>query len=63
MHKNEFPGSKVVSGETYPHKSFHEALEEMATHPDDLKSKPDTPAQRNERKKIAAAVKTIKEMK
>lgn len=55
--KNQFPGSKMVSGGV-----DMAWLDELATHPDDIPVKPDAPPKRELRKKTAAAVEAIKKM-
>ena len=62
-HKNEFPIAKVTAGETFTPADHATMWDDLATDPDDIPSKPDHPSKEKEKKKIAAAVKTIKELK
>ena len=55
--KNQFPGSKMVSGDVNM-----QWLEELSTHPDDIPVKQDAPPQRELRRKTAAAVEAMKKM-
>ena len=55
--KDQFPGSKMVSGGV-----DMAWLDELATHPDDIPVKPDAPPKRELRKKTAAAVEAIKKI-
>lgn len=54
--KNQFPGSKMVSG------SVDTTWDDLATHPDDIPVKPDSPPKREQRRKTAAAVEAMKKM-
>jgi hypothetical protein len=56
-HKNEFPISTVESG------SVTTPWDDLATHPDDIPVKPDTPVKREAAKKIKSAVKTMEAFK
>tara|TARA_R110000868_G_scaffold54157_2_gene169537 strand:- start:116 stop:481 length:366 start_codon:yes stop_codon:yes gene_type:complete len=52
--KAEFPGSKVVSG------SISTAFDDLATHPDDIPVKSDTPVKAAEKRKTKAVVEAMK---
>lgn len=61
--KEQFPGSKMVSGDvTSPHTDLATAFDDIATHPDDIPVKLDAAPKRELRKKTAAAVEAIKKM-
>jgi hypothetical protein len=62
--KLEFPVSKVAAGSTTAAHQDHETMwDDLATHPDDLPVKSDTPEQRKEAKKIKSAVKALGALK
>lgn len=62
--KLEFPVSKVSAGSTTAAHQDHETMwDDLATHPDDLPVKSDTPEQRKEAKKIKSAVKALEAFK
>jgi len=54
--KEQFPGSKMVSG------AVDTTWDDLATHPDDIPVKQDAPPKRELRRKTAAAVEAIKKM-
>jgi len=58
--KNEFAGSKVVSGSVTAPSDLATAFDDIATNPDDILTKPDAPAKREARRKNAATVEAMK---
>ena len=62
-HKNEFAGSKVTSGKTFGPADNASVWDDLATHPDDIPTKPDHPSKQEERKRASAAFKTLTSLK
>lgn len=61
-HKNEFPVSTVESGDV-KRTDLETMWDDLATHPDDIPVKADTPVKREAAKKIKSAVKTMEAFK
>lgn len=63
--KNEFPGSKVVTGTTHlpAHYDLATAFDDIATHPDDIPIKGDKPEDKKKKAAIAKSIKGLEALK
>jgi len=63
--KNEFPVSKVVTGSTHqpPHYDLATAFDDIATPIEELMAKPDKPAEKEKKARIAKSIKGLEALK